>query len=144
MKKLFAIFIILLVMFGCGGIDAPDSEKAPIITNVVFFTCNDPTFNPDHKYVFNINDEFDILIYATDHNLDMETLFITEYCVNSLTTVCDTNSYELPDQVGVDRGYHFANCFTVDGPVGSYKFEFQIDDVAGHSSNIFKLYYTIN
>lgn len=144
MKKLLVVPIIVLVIFGCSGADNTTSEKkAPIIpdiTDVVFFTCNSPDFNPEHEPVFNVGDEFDIIIYASDRNLDMEILFVTECDISDCKgTYSGPVSYALPAQIGAHRGYHFDRCFIWDVPAGFYRFEFQIDDSAGHSSNIFEV-----
>ena len=133
MKRLFAALIAVLIVSGCGGADDPDDRTAPIITNVVI---TDEHFEP--KTEFNILDEFNIIIYAADPDLDMESLFITEYCPKGLRT--GPEYIPLPDQVGVKRGYHFVNNGTIVGPTGNYKLEFQIDDVKGHSSNIFEVF----
>ena len=127
MKKIFSSLFILFILFGC-GIDDDDSCRGttPIITDVVFFTCDSPDFNPEHEDTFNVGDEFDVIIYATDCDLDMDILYF------------DLEDYDLPEQVGVDRGYHFQDCFIIDDvPAGLYIVEFQIEDSVGHRSNTF-------
>ena len=138
MKKLFAIFIILLVISGCGGGDDPYDRTAPIITDVIIVDIIDGI--AVEKTEFNIDDKFDILIYATDPDLDIESLFITEYCPE-VVGICNGPAYiPLPKQVGVKRGYHFTNQGTITGPTGDYRLEFQIEDYEGHLSNIFEVF----
>ncbi len=132
MKKIFIMLIVIIMLFGCVGETTDSCESTtPVITDVVFYTPTGDDFNPPHKSVFNVDDEFDIIIYATDCDLDIELLFMA-YCISN----CYTKEYILPPQVGVDRGYHFAKNFIMNVPIGFYLFEFWIEDGAGHSSNI--------
>jgi hypothetical protein len=126
MKKLYAILIIIFMLLSCGGPgDDSCGNTVPTITDVVFFTCDSPDFNPEHDNTFNVSDEFDVIIYTRDCGLDMETLY------SSL------GIYDLPDQIDVYRAYHFESCFIMNISVGFYTFEFQIEDSEGHLSNIY-------
>lgn len=131
MKKLFVVFIILLVAFGCGGIEDSGDCSTPVITNVVFYTPTGDDFNPPHESTFNVGDEFDVIVYASDCDLDMYILY------------SDVGNHYLPPQTGVDRGYHFAEPFIMNIPAGVYIFEFQIEDYEGHISNIFPVVITV-
>jgi hypothetical protein len=117
------------MLCGCvGEVDDSCGNTTPTINKVVFYNCGYDVFNPDHECVFNVGDKFDVIIYATDCDMDMYTLY------SSL------GIYDLPEQVGVDRGYHFENCFIVDDvPIGFYIFKFEIEDRNGHRSNIVEI-----
>ncbi len=137
MKNLVTILIIIFMLHGCFGADVHDLDgndnKVPIITSVVFT-------DDDNKQTatFNIGDSFDILVNATDPDLDMGILFITEYCVNDLMTLCYGPTHSILDQEEVDEGYRRSGNF-FDSLPGFYKFEFQIEDFNGNSSNIFEV-----
>ena len=134
MKKLFAIFIILLVISGCGGGDDPDDRTAPIITNVVLTDIDGYT-----ESTFRIGDTVNVAVYATDPDLDMETLFVTEYH----SAWPSYHPYYGPDTILLSQPttntvYYFS--VVVIGPVGNWRIEFQIDDYKGHSSNVFEVF----
>ncbi len=142
MKKIFIMLIVIIMLFGC-GVESDDScgSTVPTITKVSFHDCYDCDGNEcvDYEntmFEFNIGDEFDIIIEATDCNLDMKYLVITIYCEDDWTTPCDLLYYDLPKQMDTERGYHFDPCFIMDYPVGSKIYEFQIEDGDGHISNI--------
>ena len=142
MRNLFTILTILFIISGCGVADDPYDRTAPVIKKVVFYTPAGNDFNPEHKDTFNIDDKFDIIVYATDPDLDMETLYITECYYSDLAKEWECSGpfpFALPEQVGVNRGYHFGYPFIMVGPAGSHTFEFQITDHEGHFSNIYEI-----
>ncbi len=102
MKKIFIMLIVIIMLFGCGIDDNDDdscNSTTPTINEVVFYKrdCIDPDnniFNPKHEDTFNVDDTFDVIIYATDCDMDMYTL-------DSSLGV-----YDLPKQIDVYRGYH--------------------------------------
>lgn len=140
MKKILTILIVLFAMFGCEGSDGGGGGgTAPFIDNAVL---TDEYFNP--KFLFNIGDFGNFLVYASDPDMDIETLFATEfYPATSTTPYIGPISIFLPSQSDVDMIYFLIEHITVSGPVGDYRMEFQIDDYAGHASNVFKVFYTI-
>jgi hypothetical protein len=125
---------------GCGGSDGGGGGgTAPIITGV---TLTDENFNP--KLLFNIGDLGNFLCYASDPDLDIDTLFVTQfYPSNSLTPTIGPNVISLPSQSSVDMVYFLIQPEVITGPAGDWRIEFLIEDDKGHDSNTFVVYYVV-
>jgi hypothetical protein len=144
MKKLF-IIISLITIIGCGGggDDAappgvvPGIGTLPIINNVVL---TDEDFNP--KAVFEIGDEANFKVTATDPEKNMEELIITQYYLDVSKTdpFSGPEVSELPSQSDVSMEYWLLSGTTIDGPAGNWKLEFQIADSTGLESNVFTVF----
>ena len=144
MKKILIVLIVLFIVSGCGdggdGGTAPGiSGTAPVIDDVVL---TDEYFNI--KFLFNIGDLANFLVYANDPDMDMETLFVTEFYPNDSTTpYTGPTPLFLPSQSEIDMVYFMIESVAVLGPAGNWRIEFQIEDYAGHASNIFRVFFIV-
>ena len=144
MKKL-CIIISLIMIIGCGGggDDAappgvvPGIGTLPIINNVVL---TDENFNP--KAVFEIGDEANFKVTATDPEKNMKELIITQYYLDFSKTdpFYGPEVSELPSQSAASMEYWLLSGTTIDGPAGNWRLEFQIADSTGLESNVFKVF----
>lgn len=144
MKKLLVLLSILLSL-GCGGSSSSTpapAQTAPKITNVVFYNADD-LYTP--TYTFEIGDYVYFDVYATDPDLDMKTLYVTEYYPFDSTTIyTGPVPFSLASQSTSDTIYMNLIAIEVIGPAGSYREEFQIEDAKSNESNIFTVYILVH
>ena len=141
MKKTLTVLIALFTVFGCGGSDGSGGSggTAPVINSVVL---TDEFSNPTS--IFNIGDIANVVITATDPDLDMENILITQYHPSdSNTPYYGPDVVMLPSQSQPTMMYTFVGGVTIVGPSGTWRTEFQVEDYAGHASNIFRVYSSV-
>jgi hypothetical protein len=127
---------------GGGGGGAPSSPPgtAPTITNVVIY---DVYWIPSLS--FDIGDYANFEVYATDPDLDMTTLFITQYHpADSNIPYYGPDTMSLPSVSTADTYFYTIDPIEVTGPAGSWRIEFQIEDSKGNDSNVFKVYVSVH
>lgn len=151
MKKLnYAFFIFLIALSlpftygGCnGGGGGDDSGTPPSISSVILYKIVDGT--PTETLIFDIGDEYNVNIYASDPDLNMSTLYVSEYLLPDLDTpYYPTGETILPSQVAADMIYFLIENGVVAGPAGDWRVCFLIIDGAGNESNEFCLNIVIN
>lgn len=145
MKKLL-ILLSVLFFISCGGgsssTPAPALGTTPIITNVLFYNATDLT-TPATS--FTIGDYVYFDVYATDPDLDMTTLYVTEYYPYDSTTIyTGPVPFSLSSQPASNTIYTNLTAIEVTGPAGSYREEFQIQDAKANDSNIFIVYLSVS
>ncbi len=127
---------------GGDGAPPPPSETAPTLTNVELFNANDPgtvTFS------FDIGDTANFNVSATDPDLDMTTLYFTEYFPSDSTTpYTGPTPIAMPSQSATDMVYTLIQPTEVTGPAGNWRLDFQIEDSNGNESNVFQVYIAIS
>ena len=94
---------------------------------------------------FTIGDYVNFEVYATDPDLDMVKLYITQYHPQDSTTpYLGPDLMSLPSQSAVDMIYYPIDPIEVTGPAGSWRIEFQIEDSKGNESNVFRIYASVH
>ena len=131
----------LIGIVGSGGGGGGSAGTAPTIDNVVL---TDGNFNP--KSEFNIGDTYNVLVTATDPDKNMEELIIEQYHPSDSTG----NPYYGPDvltltsQAYDSMTYYLIGGGTINGPSGTWRIEFQIEDSTGLESNVFTVFALVN
>lgn len=144
MRKLTIILTMLGLLFviisGCNGGDgAAPLGTAPKINDAALYDIY-----WDETYSFAIGDWVNWAIWATDPDLDMTSLYVTQYHPSDSTTPYYGPDYiGLPSQSDADMIYYAVNPTQVIGPIGSWRIEFQVEDAKGNDSNIFKIYVSV-
>ena len=141
MKKVI-IFISILLFVACGGGgDGSMPQTAPVITNILLYNTEN-LYEPATS--FQIGEYVYFLIYATDPDLDMTTLYVTEYYPSDSDTIYQGPvPIVLPDQSASSVIYANIGPSRIVPPAGFYRAEFQIEDIQGNESNIFIIYIRI-
>ena len=141
MKKVIIALTVLIIVAGCGGggDDAVPPQLTPRIDNAV---TTDGASKP--KYLFEVGDLFNIIVYATDNNLDMDGMVITIYRPMTASTPLFDTYFELPEQTAPSMKYFFIQDAVATGDdVGTWKLEFQITDKLGNESNVYILNFEV-
>jgi len=148
MRKSLSILCIVLIGLtllcpGCnGGNGGAPPGTVPKINWVELYLWDDP-YVP--RLEFTIGDQADFLVSATDPDLDIKTLYITQYYPSDETMPYHgPESLSLPSQSDTDALYWPLAPTEVTGPAGGWRIEFQICDARGNYSNIFTIYVLIN
>ncbi len=132
---LFLSIAVIFIACGGGG-GGGGGGTAPVIDDAVL---TDEYYNPTS--VFNIGDIANVVIVATDPDLDMENLLVTQYHPdNSSTPYYGPDVAMLPSQSAPTMIYTFIGGVTIVGPAGTWRIEFQIEDYAGHTSSVFRVF----
>lgn len=142
MRKILLISMLFLFINGCGGGGDGGSppQSAPKITGVTIY---DEYWLPE--YSFTIGEFANFRVYASDPDLDMETLLVTEYYPSDSQDIHSGPSILLlPSQSSAEMTYCNIDPLEVTEPIGSYRLEFQTEDSLGHESNVFKVFVSVN
>jgi len=142
-KKLFLALVFSLLALSCsgGGGGSDDYGTPPRINNIYFA----PEDNWDGAVtVLSQSERYVLLMWATDPDLDMVDLCMTDYVLPQ-NMPYDTYCMAMPMQVSEEVFYFFVDQNTGQGldfsflPAGEYRVEFQITDLQGNNSNLFNL-----
>jgi len=145
MKRLIVVILILgtmtwMVSCGGGGGDGGGNYGTPPRIDNVYFAPED-NWDVAATYLSR-SERYVLLVWATDPDLDMVDLCVTEYRLPE-TTPYDTTCVAMPIQLDEEMAYYFADPDTGQGldisilPVGEYRLDFQITDLQGNVSNVF-------
>lgn len=143
MKKLIYCFMALFIIIGCGGSGGGgNTGTAPQITNVQLFKNDSEDYT--QTLIFAIGDNANVNIFATDPDLDMNTLYYYEYLGPNFSTPY-AGPYEmlLPSQSATDMVYWLIEDIPVTGPTGDWRLTLWITDEKGNESNEFSINYVI-
>lgn len=140
MKKTLFFVLALALLTGCGGGGGGSSERdkgvAPKITKALIIDKDG-----NATLSFEIGDKTNFRVYATDPDLDIKTLYITEFFpFDSKTPFSGPIVIDLPPQPIADLSYSLTEPAAATGPVGYWKLEFFIEDKEGHQSNTVEVY----
>ena len=136
MKKLAIVFVLLISCGGGGGGDDGDSGPPPKINDVRLAKITDSGYV--ETLAFEFGDEINMDVWATDPDLNMVELFITEYRNTGIELIPNGQTRQLlPDQGDVDMHYYFLEDIVITNPVGNYRECFYIVDKKGNESNDF-------
>ena len=122
---------VVLMASGCsGGKGHPGIGFIPKIKNAIMVNVKDSTSS------------FTFSIQAEDQDLNMKTLWVTEYHpAGSKTPYNGPNSFPLPKQSSEVMTYYQIGpiTLTLSEPVGGYRIDLQIEDASGNKSDVFSL-----
>ena len=137
--KSVAILFAILISFGCGGGggggDVPPTT-APTISSLTAFKIVNGV--PIETLSFDIGDMSNIEITASDPDLDMNTVFISQFLLPELDSpFFPTSEQILPSQSDPNMKYFFIDPIEIVGPAGNWRMCIWIVDKAGNESNQF-------
>jgi len=133
------IFIFAISCSGGGGGGGDDnSGTAPVIDSVTLFRIIDDV--PIERLVFDIGDEINLNIFATDPDMDIDTLFVSQYLFpNTDIPYSPVLEFLLPSQIEPSIRYFLLSNTVIEGPAGDWRICFYVVDEAGNESNDFCL-----
>ena len=142
MKRLLLISILFLFVGGCGG--GGDGGSPPQTTpKIIDVAIYDEYWNVE--YSFTIGEFANFSVDASDPDLDMKSLLVTQYYPSDSQNIYYGPSLlSLPSQSSVEMTYWNIDPIEIIGPAGSWRIEFEIEDSLGHESNIFKVFVSVN
>jgi hypothetical protein len=133
MKRLIVLIAVLIGCSGGGGGGGDDNGTEPVLNSVIIYKLTDGGWV--ESLVFEIGDEVNVDIIATDPDLDIKTLYYTEYYYNGVEFIESYNNNSLlPTQQEETGYYYFLNNLIVVGPYGSYRTCFFVVDGNGNES----------
>ena len=148
MKKALIFLIGFLFLISACVIKPSDdsddsySGTAPRITNVQLFYWDGYDWVEDD--LFYIGEYTNFLAYVTDPDLNITTLWISQfYPYTSDTPYYGPDAIMLPSQSAADASYYSIEPFEVEGPAGNWRIEFQAEDDTNKMSNVFTKYFII-
>ena len=142
MKRLLLISILFLFVGGCGrgGDGGSPPQTAPKIIDVAIY---DEYWI--EEYSFNIGEFANFSVYASDPDLDMKSLLVTQYYPSDSQNIYYGPSLlSLPSQSSVEMTYWNIDPIEIIGPAGGWRIEFEIEDSLGHESKVFKVFVSVN
>jgi len=142
MKKELIIILSLLftIIIGCdsGGQNEKyaDHETAPDIVEVILYSAEgDEELLPSNSV--RVGDRTNFEVYATDPDLDMVTLYISQHLLPSELHYGNDIEILLPTQSNKDAVYWLLEDRRATGPVGEWRICFWIVDKLGNESEEF-------
>jgi hypothetical protein len=130
---------VILMANGCsGGKGNPGIGFIPKIidaqmSNVKSFTS-----------IFTAGDQVTFTVAAEDQDLNMKTLWVTEYSVaESEIPYNGPNEITLPKQSSQSITYSEIGPITLSGTSGVYRMDFQIEDARGNKSDVYSVGFTL-
>jgi hypothetical protein len=99
----------------------------------------------DSASTYTAGDQVTFSVQAEDQDLNMKTLWVTEYHPTGSETPYDgPNSIILPKQSSESMTYSQLGPITLSGPTGDYKMDIQIEDASGNKTNVFSINFTLD
>ena len=140
---------ILFLLAGCGGgggghdpAAIPSTGSSPTITGMEVFLISDPGTS---RTSFTEGDTISGYVHATDTDMDMAYLHALEYYPATATEpYSEQLDWDLSEQTHVSMAYLPLDAMEVAGPVGTWRIDFQAEDLAGHLSNIYSFVYDVS
>lgn len=132
-SRIAIVLLLLAATIGCSnpfGDDDSNSGTAPEIAGVFFFRYDAGTDEFVATYTFAIGQTAYIDVYASDPDLDMSEIIITQTHLPSGNG--DSGTLPLPSQSNENMVY-FSDT-VVDGPAGQWRIDFVMNDAAGNQS----------
>lgn len=130
---------------GCagGGGGGGNQGTTPSISSVLLFKM--VAGAPVETLTFEIGDEFNINVFATDPDLDMHTLYASQYLFPDLNSpYFPIAEFIMPTQTDTNMVYFLITNSEVVGPAGDWRICFYIVDEAGNESDDFCVNAVIN
>ena len=125
---------------GGGSAPPPDLGTAPEIWDAKLYDRNWV-----ETYSFDIGEYANFEVCATDPDKDMVSCYVTQYHPqDSNTPYYGPDLMSLPSTSYVDVCWHNIDPVEIEGPSGTWRIEFQIEDSKGNESNTWKLYTVVN
>jgi len=135
-------FMTTVATGGGGGGDGGNVGNAPKINNVLLFDVNDANTSTLN---FDIGDQINFHVYATDPDLDIITIHITQYHPPNSDIPCyGPDSIATPSQPSSDYVLYPITPLEITGPAGNWRTEFQLEDANGNDSNVFIVYSVVH
>ena len=143
MKYIKLSIVGLCVIFmasGCsGGKGHPGIGFIPKIKDAIMVNVKDSTS------LFTTGDQATFSVQAIDQDLNMKTLWVTEYSsADSETPYNGPNSFPLPKQSNQEMTYNQIGSITLSGPAGQYRMDIQIEDASGNKTDVFNINFTLD
>ena len=137
------IIAITLLCSGCnGGNGGAPPGTAPKISDVGLYDWNYPY---DWTLTFTVGDQSGFCVWVRDPDLDIKTLWITQYWPAEATMpYYGPEPISLPSQSDPEEVLCSLTPMDVTGPAGSGRIDFQLSDARGNDSNIFTIYVVIS
>lgn len=128
---LLAIAVCFLIACGGGGGDGvPIQVHLPEITHIDLLQ----EIPKDDGHLLYIGEKVNINVYASDQDLNMTTMYISEYLLPNLEVPFYFSEHILPVQEGPSVVYFFLEDRVIEGPVGDWFVCFIIVDALGNES----------
>lgn len=141
MKKLISLLFVVLLVVSCsggGGGGGNDNGTRPVIADLVMYERNPITNEYEESYVYEIGDMVNFEVYASDPDLDMDTLYASQYLLPNTTEPYYPESTQLlPTQSDADMIYYLLEDVEIEGPAGNWRFCVYIVDERGNESDEF-------
>jgi hypothetical protein len=130
---------VILMANGCsGGKARPGVGFFPKIINATMVNVDNTagTFTAGDRVAFSVE--------AQDEDLNMKTLWVTEYSSDDLDTPF-VPPYEiaLPTQSSQDMTYTDLGQIPLTGPAGTYTMNLQIEDATGNKTDVYTIGFTL-
>ena len=150
LKIIIAGLSFIIIIYGCnsGHNTTGGVGWFPIFTDINIYNVEDPT-NPYEATTFGIGVHASFDIDAEDDDLDMKTLWITEYygavVIDTTGPYTTSTGVALPGQNG-QQVVSWTDIYpiTISGPKGNYRLDFYIEDAKGNKSDILSILYQVN
>ena len=143
LNKMVWAILFSFICFACGSSSSGPSSAAPRVHGVALFKVDEFGFKTE-TLSFTIGDLANLEVYATDPDLDMQTLYFEEYWLPNPDEYHLTGEMILPSQSGPDMTYFLIEPIEITGPAGNYRMCFWIVDKVGNESNEFCVNYVAN
>ena len=143
-----ACIVILFLLVGCGGGSSggdpaadPYTGSSPVITGLEVFLISDPG---THRTSFVEGDIISGYLHVSDPDMDLIYAHALEYYpATAADPYGEQFDWELSEQTHADMVYLSLDAFELTGPAGTWRIDFQIEDLAGNLSNVYPYVYSI-
>ena len=138
--------VVLVFVIGCGGGGGGGSKKdrgtAPMVEETVLYRMDAGVMV--ETLVFDVGDFANLDVIATDPDLDMTVMYLTDYLAPDLDVPYGATAESvLPTQMAPTMRYFLLEDVEVLGPAGQWRLCLFIVDGRGNESSDFCLNYVI-
>ena len=129
---------VVLMASGCsGGKGHPGIGYIPKLKYAIMVNVKDSTSS------FTTGDQATFSVQAIDQDLNMKTLWVTEYSLADPETPYNgPDSFPLPKQSSQDMTYTQIGPRTLSGPAGRYSMDLQI--ASGNKTDVYSIGFTLD
>lgn len=144
MKKTILI-VFFILMFGCLSHNNNSNDgKSPVIKNVTLLKADEYS-----EFVtvgsYRIGDLANFYMDVSDPDLDVSYVYITQfYPFDSERPYSGPDQIPLPSQSSANKIFTLVDPVLINGPVGGWRLDFQIEDKKGNRSNIFTVFASVH
>lgn len=143
MKKNLFLILLVLLLSSCGSSGSGSSGTAPSLANVVPVLYNSAIDDYEITYSFSNGDYWNLIMSASDPDLDITSAEITFFRGDEIFEGPDT--VLLPTQSEESMVYFFIeDPYLSDTPLDSYRIRVKMIDAQGNSSREFFVNVVVN